>query len=78
MSYIQSRLIRLIDGRFNRERLLVQPHMDLSRDLKLDSLDLVELAISCEDEFQVTIDDLDDVDTVAQLLALIIEKKSIP
>lgn len=39
--------------------------------LELDSLDLVDMAMACEDEFGVTVEVDDSLKTVGDLLALI-------
>ncbi len=44
-------------------------------DLELDSLDLVDMAMACEDKFGVTVEISEDIKTVGDLMKLIDSQK---
>jgi len=54
----------------------VTPEANFADDLDADSLDLVELVMALEEEFDVTVDEdeLDGIETVGQALALVTNK----
>ena len=54
----------------------VVPEAKFGDDLDADSLDLVELVMALEEEFDVTVDEdeLDGIETVGQALALVTAK----
>ena len=54
----------------------VTPEANFADDLDADSLDLVELVMALEEEFDVTVDEdeLDGIETVGQALALVTSK----
>jgi acyl carrier protein len=54
----------------------VTPDAKFGDDLDADSLDLVELVMALEEEFDVTVDEdeLDGIETVGQALALVTAK----
>lgn len=53
----------------------IKPESDLVEDLKADSLDIVELTMAIEDEYDVTIDDdlLENIKTVEDILTALEE-----
>ena len=54
----------------------VTPEANFADDLDADSLDLVELVMALEEEFDVTVDEdeLDGIETVGQALTLVTNK----
>jgi len=54
----------------------VTPEANFADDLDADSLDLVELVMALEEEFDVTVDEdeLEGIETVGQALALVTNK----
>ena len=54
----------------------VTPEANFADDLDADSLDLVELVMALEEEFDVTVDEdeFDGIETVGQALALVTNK----
>ncbi len=44
-------------------------------ELELDSLDLVDMAMACEDKFGVTVEISEDIKTVGDLMKVIDEQK---
>lgn len=56
-----------------RDEEVVDQTSDLERDLGLDSLDKLELALKCEEKFKITIDDdeASDIETIGDLVNLI-------
>jgi len=54
----------------------VTPEANFADDLDADSLDLVELVMALEEEFDVTVDEdeLEGIETVGQALALVTSK----
>lgn len=48
----------------------VKDHAKLRRDLGMDSLDLIEVVIEIEKEFDITLDDLEHARTIADLKKL--------
>lgn len=56
----------------------VQPDSDIIKDLGCDSLDIVDMLMSVEDEFGVTVDDSDvaEMKTIADVVAFIENKKA--
>ena len=51
----------------------ITPATSLEDDLRLDSLDLVEILASWEDEFDIELSDEEDYRTVADLIAAVEE-----
>ena len=45
-------------------------------DLELDSLDLVDMAMACEDKFGVTVEISEEIKTVGDLVKLIDDQKA--
>jgi len=54
----------------------VQPHHTLREDLGTDSLDIIEIIMTLEDDFEIIIGDeeFDSVKTVDQVISLIAER----
>lgn len=62
---------RLLSEQFDVEPEAITPQTDFYEDLCADSLDMVELAMACEEEFDIVIEDTDEswaVTNVAQLV----------
>ncbi len=55
------------------EDMDITPATRLEDDLRLDSLDLVEILTSLEDEFDIELSDEEDYRTVADLIAAVEE-----
>ena len=74
---VERRLIQLIDSHFNRQRILVELTTQLRSGLRMDSLDLVELVMDVEHEFQidVPVEDFERADRVGELADLIERKR---
>ena len=63
---------QLLSEQFDVKAESITPQTDLYEDLCADSLDMVELAMACEEEFDVVIEDTDEswaVATVAELVS---------
>lgn len=62
----------------DRNKIVSEAH--LLRDLDLDSLDTVELTVGIEERFSIEVPDneLEDVETIEDIVALITTKVSVP
>ena len=62
---------------FEVEEEQIVPEANLLRDLTLDSIDLVDLVMSLEDEFEMEVSDeaLEDIDTIGDLVKFIEDNK---
>ncbi len=62
---------------FEVEEEYIVPEANLLRDLTLDSIDLVDVVMSLEDEFEMEISDeaLEDIDTIGDLVKFIEDNK---
>ncbi|MDO5040922.1 MAG: acyl carrier protein [Peptoniphilus sp.] len=67
---MRERILQLIADQFNREVEYLDEDMSFVDDLDADSIDIVELVMSIEDEFDVEIDDevLTKMHTIADVL----------
>lgn len=74
---IQERLFSLLSRELDLPRAEIGPDLSLVSDLNLDSLEMIELAGTIEEEFQVEIEDeeLEKAQTLQQLAELIREKR---
>jgi acyl carrier protein len=59
MADVQQRIIQLIARQLQKEPSEIRPEMSFSDDLGADSLDLVELIMTVEEEFNIEIPDED-------------------
>ena len=66
----------ILAGQFDVEEDSIKPETDLQDDLGADSLDVVDLLISIEDEFEIEIPDeeIENIRTVADLVNYIESK----
>ena len=66
----------ILAGQFDVEEDSIKPETDLQDDLGADSLDVVELLMSIEDEFEIEIPDeeIENIRTVADLVNYIESK----
>ncbi len=67
---MRERILQLIADQFNREVEYLDEDMSFVDDLAADSIDIVELVMSIEDEFDIEIDDevLTKMHTIADVL----------
>ncbi|WP_316614925.1 acyl carrier protein [uncultured Ruminococcus sp.] len=66
----------ILAGQFDVEEDSIKPETDLQDDLGADSLDVVDLLMSIEDEFEIEIPDeeIENIRTVADLVNYIESK----
>lgn len=66
----------ILAGQFDMEEDSIKPETDLQDDLGADSLDVVDLLMSIEDEFEIEIPDeeIENIRTVADLVNYIESK----
>lgn len=57
MSEIFSKIQEIVSNQLGIEKELVQPEKNFTKDLGADSLDVVELVMALEEEFEINIDD---------------------
>ena len=71
MSEIQSKVVAIIVDKLGAEAAKVTPEANFADDLGLDSLDLVELIMEFEKEFNITIPDeaAEKIQTVGEAIA---------
>lgn len=69
----QDRIRKLMAEWYGMNESDITPEKELERDLNLDSLDMIEIAMHCEDEFAVELldDDLEKIKTVGEFYALV-------
>ena len=70
---------------FEKLKAIIADKMDLDpekiteqssfKDLEMDSLDMVEIVMDVEDEFDITIETSEGLETIADLIALIRSQK---
>lgn len=70
---------------FEKIKAIIADKMDLDpdtiteqssfKDLEMDSLDMVEIVMDVEDEFDITIETSEGLETIADLIALIRSQK---
>ncbi|CDZ75065.1 hypothetical protein ING2D1G_0907 [Peptoniphilus sp. ING2-D1G] len=67
---MRERILQLIADQFNRDVEYLEEDMSFADDLDADSIDIVELVMSIEDEFDIEIDDeiLTKMHTIADVL----------
>ena len=67
------KLQEILAAQFDIDPETVTPETDIQEDLNADSLDVVDLIMSIEDEFEVEIPDtaVDEIKTVGELTKLI-------
>lgn len=77
-SELEGRVIRLIDTRYNRERINVLPTSTLRSKLRMTEKDLCSLLFDLEDEFDIAIsdDEMEPLDRVSEVVDLIETKKT--
>ena len=59
MSNVEPRVIKIVAEKLNVKEEEITPDASFSDDLGADSLDLIEIVMSLENEFDITIDDED-------------------
>ncbi len=76
MQLIEKQIIDILHDRFTSMDLAITRWMNLQTDLGLDSLDIMELVVILETEFNIIISDQesDDIRTVDGIIELIREK----
>lgn len=57
MSEIFLKIQEIVSNQLGIEKELVQPEKNFTKDLGADSLDVVELVMALEEEFEINIDD---------------------
>ena len=63
---------KTIAEHFNRELSELTPEANLSEDLHMDSLDLTDLVMALEEEFNVLLDDdVNEINTVGDVVSFI-------
>lgn len=72
---IKDKVLNIIAEQLNMEPEDLEPEMDFVDDLNQDSIELVELIMSVEDEFGIEVDEekLEQVRTVGDVLDLVEE-----
>lgn len=67
---MRERILQLIADQFNRDVEYLEEDMSFADDLDADSIDIVELVMSIEDELDIEIDDeiLTKMHTIADVL----------
>lgn len=70
---VSEKIIALLADQFGKEESEIELSMDIAEDLGADSLDVVELLMSIEDEFSMEIPDeeIENIKTVGDLVAYI-------
>jgi acyl carrier protein len=74
---IESRVIHLLNDRFNRQRVAVGPETTLRFDLRINAGDMLDLWTELESEFGVGISEreFENLDCVSEIVELITGKK---
>lgn len=72
---MKEKVLQIISEQLNMEPEDLEPEMDFVDDLNQDSIELVELIMSLEDEFGIEVDEekLEQVRTVGDVLDLVEE-----
>ncbi len=75
---IEEKVIGIVSEQLGVAKPEIKLESKFVDDLKADSLDVVELVMEFEDEFEITIpdDDYDKIKTVGDAISYITEKKS--
>ncbi len=75
---IEEKVIGIVSEQLGVAKQEIKLESKFVDDLKADSLDVVELVMEFEDEFEITIpdDDYDKIKTVGDAISYITEKKS--
>jgi len=70
---VSEKIIALLADQFGKEESEIELTMDIAEDLGADSLDVVELLMSIEDEFSMEIPDeeIENIKTVGDLVTYI-------
>ena len=70
---VSEKIIALLADQFGKEESDINLSMDIAEDLGADSLDVVELLMSIEDEFSMEIPDeeIENIKTVGDLVTYI-------
>jgi len=70
---VSEKIIALLADQFGKEESEIELTMDIAEDLGADSLDVVELLMSIEDEFSMEIpdDEIENIKTVGDLVTYI-------
>ena len=79
MRLIEKQVFGILHERFTGSGFSITPDMNLKSDLGFDSLDVVELVLILESEFNIAISDQesDEIDSVQNIIRLI-ESKARP
>ncbi|MCR5522974.1 MAG: acyl carrier protein [Clostridia bacterium] len=74
---VLEKIIDIISEQLEIEKSVIKENSDLVEDLGAGSLDLIDLAMSIEDEFSIELPDtdLDKIRTVGQLAAYVEKNK---
>ncbi|MDD7363869.1 MAG: acyl carrier protein [Peptoniphilus sp.] len=69
---MRDRILQIISEQVNRDVEDLDPKMNFVDDLNMDSIELVELIMSIEDEFEIELDEdkLEDLHTIGDVLEL--------
>lgn len=75
---LTEKIIKIIATQFNVDESMITMETSFKDDLNADSLDLVELVMALEDEFELEVedDDVDNIKTVGDAKAYIRSKLS--
>ena len=75
---LTEKIIKIIATQFNVDESMITMETSFNDDLNADSLDLVELVMALEDEFELEVedDDVDNIKTVGDAKAYIKSKLS--
>ncbi len=75
---LTEKIIKIIATQFNVDESMITMETSFKDDLNADSLDLVELVMALEDEFELEVedDDVDNIKTVGDAKAYIKSKLS--
>ena len=70
---VLEKLKTILSEQFDVEEVTITPETSIADDLGADSLDVVDLLMSIEDEFEIEIPDeeIDNIKTVAELVKYI-------
>ncbi len=70
---VSEKIIAILADQFGKDESEIELTMDIAEDLGADSLDVVELLMSIEDEFSMEIpdDEIENIKTVGDLVTYI-------